>query len=144
LSEYHSIETDASPNESSLRFVAQSCENVIPLLKGPSFYEETEERLYVWANPRQILDHINKPGTFKGKTEIGTTIRGDHKLATHIALPVIARNKNEQDKDHVTLCRVIIGPRCEASKTEVTTMLRQSGIDEEEIDVAYSQSPYTG
>lgn len=144
LGEYHAVGDDSKPDESSLRFVARACEDLVPLLKEPSFYEETEERLFVWANLQPMLDRISGHGTPDDEARIGVAIRGGHKLATHIALPVIAKNEHEYDDKHVMMCRAVIGPRCEASRAEVKIMLHQSGIDTESIDVAYSLSPYTG
>lgn len=131
----------ASAMRRALWSVFRDCRDVAPLFKQRLFYEEEEERLFIWMPGGQTIDGLDQ----YIPQEAGRVVSGDGMLASY--LDIAALKHEPMATSHlgpaplVTVGKVVIGPRCKASEHDIATLF--AGYDETP-DIEHSRIPYVG
>ncbi len=141
LSELYETSARDETGSFNLEKVFEECEEIVPLLKHPSFYEEREERIFAWADP-ESYDSYSAGLPNYSSPQLRMSIRENGKLALHFELPIIA-DLAACDEDHITISRIVLGTRCNAEEQEILALFKQYGLNSR-IEVLDSNITYIG
>lgn len=111
--------------------LVRECEHILPLLKQPTFYEECEERIYVWGDPEDK------------RLGAKASSRGDAEIPLHLELKIVGSDGG-YSPDQIRMNRIVIGPRCKFDAKELRVLLENNGFSGADIAIVTSDTTYVG
>lgn len=131
---------DVMTRRREIRYVFNVCKDVAPLFKQRLFYEEEEERLFLWMEGGQKIDGLDDYIPH----EVGRVVR-DSSLVSYLDLTALKhgekRTRSLGPAPVVSVGKVVIGPRCGASEHDIASLFS----DYEDLpEVVRSGIPYVG
>lgn len=134
------IGDDFMTRRREIGYVFNACKDVAPLFKQRHFFEEEEERLFLWMEGGRKIDGLD--GYIP--QEVGQVTR-DGMLVSHLDIAALKHGEVGTDvlepAPVVSIGRVVIGPRCRASEHDVAALFSRYGNLPE---VVHSDIPYVG
>ena len=123
-----------------IRYVFRACKDVAPLFKQRLFFEEEEERLFLWIEGGKKIDGldefipqeagwVSRDGMLVPYLDINALKHGEGRTCRLGPAPVVSVGK------------VVIGPRCRASEHDIAALFSSYG---EPPEIVHSDIPYVG
>ncbi|MBR3318553.1 MAG: DUF2971 domain-containing protein [Atopobiaceae bacterium] len=125
----------------SIGAIFRICRDVVPLFKQRLFYEEEEERLFLWMEGGKEVEGLSP---YVGQTASRrVTSDGFASYLDVVAIRNDARGtKRLGPAPEIPIARVVIGPRCVASEHDIASLFAGRGVATPEI--LRSCVPYDG
>lgn len=131
---------DAMTRRREIGYVFDVCKDVAPLFKQRLFYEEEEERLFLWMEGGQKIDGLDDY-----IPQVAGRVVRDGMLVSYLDLTALKHDEKRTralgPAPVVSVGKVVIGPRCGASEHDIAALFS----DYEDIpEVVHSGIPYVG
>lgn len=122
-------------------FVFDICKHTAPLFKQQQFYEEEEERLFIWIEGGQKVEGLER----YIPQDAGRPVSKDGMLVSYLDITALKHEKRCTSvlgpAPIVSVGRVVIGPRCRASEHDIAALFSDYKIVP---NIDQSRIPYVG
>lgn len=129
----------------TLMRVFKTCKEYVPLFKQPLFYEEEEERLFIWMRGGKEVNSLSEYVS----QSVGSVMSSNIGFASYLDLGALGNNAHPKKKGTdilgpaptVPVGRIVIGPCCKATEHDIATLFYNYDKKPETIR---SHVPYVG